>query len=224
MDKIIHLLAILAVLIAMGCLQEGKAPVACPEDAKICPDGTAVTRVPPDCEFAPCPGASTDTPPPEHYPETPTPTFQPACVDGEVKNTTCPDGVTVYASESCANGTWHNIYYFRDPCSPLPTPDASGMVWLELEPVQCLGNPWEQDWLASHEMDYRSYPREREAEIIKDYYARMGITVYDVKSERKYEYVCEACSCPRGDVLYLQISAAHLDRMIELGFKASSEM
>lgn len=29
--------------------------VACTMDAKICPDGTAVGRIPPTCEFAPCP-------------------------------------------------------------------------------------------------------------------------------------------------------------------------
>jgi hypothetical protein len=30
-------------------------PVACTMDARICPDGSAVGRVAPDCEFAPCP-------------------------------------------------------------------------------------------------------------------------------------------------------------------------
>jgi hypothetical protein len=30
--------------------------VACAMDAKICPDGSGVGRVPPTCEFAPCPG------------------------------------------------------------------------------------------------------------------------------------------------------------------------
>ena len=30
-------------------------PVACTADARVCPDGTAVGRVPPNCEFAPCP-------------------------------------------------------------------------------------------------------------------------------------------------------------------------
>lgn len=35
-------------------------PVACTMDAKICPDGSAVGRVPPNCEFAPCP-AQEDT-------------------------------------------------------------------------------------------------------------------------------------------------------------------
>ncbi len=29
--------------------------IACTADAKICPDGTGVGRVPPDCEFKPCP-------------------------------------------------------------------------------------------------------------------------------------------------------------------------
>ena len=31
-------------------------PVACTADAKICPDGSGVGRVGPNCEFAPCPG------------------------------------------------------------------------------------------------------------------------------------------------------------------------
>jgi hypothetical protein len=36
--------------------------IACPMDAKICPDGTGVSRTGPNCEFAPCPG---DEPPAE---------------------------------------------------------------------------------------------------------------------------------------------------------------
>ncbi len=30
--------------------------VFCTQDAKICPDGSGVGRIGPDCEFAPCPG------------------------------------------------------------------------------------------------------------------------------------------------------------------------
>lgn len=38
-----------------------QGPVACTLEAKICPDGTAVGRVGPNCEFAPCPpGGPTD--------------------------------------------------------------------------------------------------------------------------------------------------------------------
>lgn len=31
-------------------------PTACTADAKICPDGSAVGRIGPNCEFAACPG------------------------------------------------------------------------------------------------------------------------------------------------------------------------
>lgn len=34
---------------------QDESPVACTTDAMICPDGTAVGRVGPNCEFAPCP-------------------------------------------------------------------------------------------------------------------------------------------------------------------------
>lgn len=33
-----------------------RGPVACTADAKLCPDGSAVGRIPPNCEFAKCPG------------------------------------------------------------------------------------------------------------------------------------------------------------------------
>ena len=34
--------------------------VVCTLDAKQCPDGSWVSRIPPDCEFAPCPDSSQD--------------------------------------------------------------------------------------------------------------------------------------------------------------------
>lgn len=37
---------------------EPSEPVFCTADAKLCPDGSAVGRVGPNCEFAPCPGES----------------------------------------------------------------------------------------------------------------------------------------------------------------------
>ena len=58
--------------------QEG--PVACTMDAKVCPDGSAVGRQGPNCEFAPCPG------------ETPEGEDPVACTkDAKV----CPDGSAV---------------------------------------------------------------------------------------------------------------------------------
>jgi hypothetical protein len=39
---------------------DGDDPVACTADAKICPDGSSVGRVAPDCEFAACPADDSD--------------------------------------------------------------------------------------------------------------------------------------------------------------------
>jgi hypothetical protein len=39
--------------------------IACTMDAKICPDGSAVGRVAPKCEFAACPALETPVPPEE---------------------------------------------------------------------------------------------------------------------------------------------------------------
>ena len=38
-----------------------KEPVACAMDALLCPDGSAIGRVGPSCEFAPCPDITTDS-------------------------------------------------------------------------------------------------------------------------------------------------------------------
>jgi hypothetical protein len=36
-------------------LPQSSSPVACTMDAQMCPDGTAVGRIPPNCQFAACP-------------------------------------------------------------------------------------------------------------------------------------------------------------------------
>ncbi|MFA5929995.1 MAG: Kazal-type serine protease inhibitor family protein [Candidatus Micrarchaeia archaeon] len=64
--KMILMIAVLFVsLFAFGCTQNGPvAPRACTADAKICPDGSAVGRAGPNCEFAACPSGGNNTPPP----------------------------------------------------------------------------------------------------------------------------------------------------------------
>lgn len=37
-------------------LDQNAGEVFCTMDAKICPDGSSVGRIPPSCDFAPCPG------------------------------------------------------------------------------------------------------------------------------------------------------------------------
>ncbi len=61
---IVFLLAVILVILAMNFKfnkQEEPQGVACTEEAKICPDGSAVGRTGPKCEFAACPEAKTNT-------------------------------------------------------------------------------------------------------------------------------------------------------------------
>ncbi len=51
-NKILIGIIIFSLVFIVSCAQK---PVACPADAKLCPDGSAVGRVAPNCEFAPCP-------------------------------------------------------------------------------------------------------------------------------------------------------------------------
>ena len=49
---------VLLTMILSSCTTNN--PVACTQEAKLCPDGTAVGRVPPNCEFEECPAVAVD--------------------------------------------------------------------------------------------------------------------------------------------------------------------
>jgi len=110
-------------------------------------------------------------------------------------------------------------------------PKEDGKIWVQIDPVQCLGNTWEVDWMKSHDNNYSAYPRDvhtseleqEEIQIIKNYYQKQGVTIFEVKSERTHGTVCEACSCPQGYTLYLLVSDYDIDKMLELGYKVSSK-
>ncbi len=56
MKKIIIGVLLFGMLLAMGCIEWPRPPVSqCTMEAKLCPDGSYVGRVPPDCEFEACP-------------------------------------------------------------------------------------------------------------------------------------------------------------------------
>ena len=66
MKKTLIVFISILVLILVGVLgffiNKTRQPeeVACTLEAKLCPDGSAVGRMPPDCEFALCPGESSE--------------------------------------------------------------------------------------------------------------------------------------------------------------------
>ncbi len=80
-------------------IQNGESPVvptgiSCTADAKMCPDGSAVGRTGPNCEFALCPTA---TPAPSHG----------GCVRDGCSNELCVDKKSEHVSTSCI---YQNVY------------------------------------------------------------------------------------------------------------------
>jgi hypothetical protein len=55
---------------------------------------------------------------PTSHPDTPKP---PVCRDGDTRDATCPDGVTMYFNKYCMNGEWRQVMYIGNPCEPIPT-------------------------------------------------------------------------------------------------------
>lgn len=56
MNKLLFTISMFALLLFSACANQNA--VACTMDAKICPDGSAVGRMGPDCEFEECPAAA----------------------------------------------------------------------------------------------------------------------------------------------------------------------
>jgi outer membrane protein assembly factor BamB len=117
MKKLFIILIVL--VITSGCVNNND-PTLCTADVKICPDGTSVSRVAPDCEFAPCPG----------------------CSEGDIINGTCPDGGE-YLKYSCdGNGEWHEVMYVRNPCEEPPIENIDVYADLNEHPWPTFhGNP-----------------------------------------------------------------------------------
>ena len=94
-------------------------------------------------------------------------------------------------------------------------------IWVGIEPIQCLGNTWERDWLDKHNWDYAGYPRDLAAqfEIIKAYYEDLGVDVRALATRKKYSIVCCACSCARGDTLYIMVRAQDFEIMEKEGYR-----
>lgn len=111
----------------------------------------------------------------------------------------------------------------------------SDVVWVERNPIKCLGNAWEFDWFRANPGQYNNYPKgvidridEKEIEILKNYYKEEGVNIIEVRSRSFVELgdsslkSCEICSCPQGYTLYLQISTAESKKMLELGWELSN--
>jgi hypothetical protein len=100
-------------------------------------------------------------------------------------------------------------------------------TWVATDPIQCLGNPWEQDWLESHNGDTASYPGDpltpeldpAEMEIITDYFESQGVKIIGGETAGMDDNVCLSCACPLGYTLFLLVPGDDVQAMLDLGFR-----
>lgn len=92
------------------------------------------------------------------------------------------------------------------------------VVWVEKEPIQCLGNEWEQDYLERNNIKFEEYPTELENKILKEFYLGKGVKIYGIKKEKIEAVFCQACSCPRGDKIKVLIDKKDLKKMEGFGW------
>ena len=105
---------------------------------------------------------------------------------------------------------------------PVDPPIFRKSALVAIDPIQCMGNPWEREWLEEHEWEL--YPRELEDKlpIIVDYYQRQGFMISDSTILWTHNSVCLACSCPAGYTVYFLVSRRDVQMMLELGFRIES--
>jgi hypothetical protein len=116
-------------------------------------------------------------------------------------------------------------------------PEEAGKTWLEIDPVQCGGNPWEGDWVpmagtvsakcqqqCGHLPQSERWMCESKC-FLQKYYAYQGVIVYDIRwisYEEKFGRwiaICEACDCPAGSTLYVQVAGSSVAAMLNMGYQ-----
>jgi hypothetical protein len=97
---------------------------------------------------------------------------------------------------------------------------AEDKIWVSMQPVDCLGNPWEKNWLAHHKNQVTKYPRSQEIDILKGFFKKNGITILDYRTKPyvKGDPLCKTCGCPRGDTLLLMVHGVDVPKIRTFGF------
>lgn len=99
---------------------------------------------------------------------------------------------------------------------------GSECAWVEIDPVQCMGNPWEIDWIENGG-DPALYPRDlaERFEIIREYYEGLGVEIIDGSAWWTMPVTCRACSCPEGYTVYVRIWVEDVEYMLDGGWRIS---
>lgn len=104
----------------------------------------------------------------------------------------------------------------------LHTCEREDRQWVTIDPIQCMGNPWEQAWLEENNDDYQLWAAMDDLEklnVFKQYYENLGIVIHRLRQSTPYEATCLACSCLRGDRIHCYINEDDTQQMLKLGFE-----
>ncbi len=108
------------------------------------------------------------------------------------------------------------------PTDPVKLPTCGNCTWVAIDPIQCMGNPWEQEWLEEHPGEMYPLELEEMLPIIIDYYERQGVEIFDSRIMWTHYSVCLACSCPAGYTVYFQVPRWNVHTMLDMGFRVES--
>ncbi len=113
------------------------------------------------------------------------------------------------------------LFYLQVSCSGDRFGPRDDRVWFFIEPVQCMGNPWEYAWLEENNYDYelwREMTEQEKLEVFEEYYEDQGVQIYSIKYTWPYEATCDGCFCPNGDRIHCLIHENDIDQMVVWGF------
>ncbi len=108
------------------------------------------------------------------------------------------------------------------PSNPFMTDDPN-KAWVALQPVQCLSNPWEKDWLKAHKNKGTKYPMRDEVNVMKAFFTKKGFFIHDLRI-RPYMHdkpLGRACNSPRGDLLLMLVNREDVSLLMHYGFQST---
>lgn len=126
MSSLVIVSLVLAALVIYVLLNAQQESPQCTLEAKLCPDGSAVGRTGPNCEFAPCPGGQTYCSPESRNADACAEIYQPVCgwFGQDVQCVVYPCATAFSNScEACMNPTVE--YYTPGECPTVQTQIAN---------------------------------------------------------------------------------------------------
>ncbi len=87
-------------------------------------------------------------------------------------------------------------------------------IWVKISQLQCNQNSWDS-YLSEHNS---SLAKQDGLKLVKEFYISKNVGVESIVSRRTMSAVCEGCSCPTGNTIYINIPSKQLKIMKDYGF------